>query len=111
MVAPCYTRRTTEGLLNRSVLAPLHRALYGEQLQNPLGPDFGVSGRLMKQVLRQESARRNGAGGNTLASIAASAALGGFQVCESHLGVRSQRATDWANLSSLLELEGRVAYW
>ena len=120
LVAPCYTRQTTEGLLNRSVLAPLHRALYGEQLQNPMGPDFGISGKLMQQILRQESARRNGAGGNTLASIAASAAFGGCQVCESHLGVRNQRPTDWANLSSLLvevlgavffEMEGRVANW
>ena len=73
-----------------------------------------------QQILRQESARRNGAGGNTLAYIAASAAFSGCQVCESHLGVRNQRPTDWATLSSLLaevlgavflEMEGRAAYW
>jgi glucosylglycerate synthase len=120
LVAPCYTRQKMEGLLNRSVLAPLHRALYGERLQNPLGPDFGISGKLLQQILRQDSARRRGAEGNILASIASAAAFGGFQVCESHLGVRRQRPTDWGNLSSLLadvlgttflEMEARAALW
>jgi hypothetical protein len=120
LVAPCYTRQKMEGLLNRSVLAPLHRALYGQRLHNPMGPDFGLSGKLLQQVLRQDSARRRGWEGSTLASIASSAASGGFQVCEFHLGARTQRPTDWANLSSLLaevlgaaflEMEGRAAYW
>jgi glucosylglycerate synthase len=120
LVAPCYTRQKMEGLLNRSVLAPLHRALYGEQLQNPMGPDFGISGKFLQQLLRQGSTRRYGTEGNTLASIAVSAAFGGCQVCESQLGIRSQRPTDWGNLSSLLaeilgavfvEMEGRAAYW
>ncbi len=112
-----------EGLLNRSVLAPLHRALYGERLQNPMGPDFGISGKFLQQLLRQDSTRRLGTHvteGSTLASIAVSAAFGGCQVCESQLGVRNQRPTDWGNLSSLLaeilgavfvEMEGRAAYW
>jgi hypothetical protein len=120
LVAPCYTRQKMEGLLNRSVLSPLHQALYGEPLENPMGPDFGLSGRLLRQILVQDSARRGGAERNTLASIASAAACGGFQVCESHLGVRTQRPTDWGNLSTLLaevlgatflEIEGRAAYW
>src|SRR5262249_44728891 len=81
LVAPCYTRRKMEGLLNRSVLSPLHRALYGQQIQNPMGPDFGLSGKLMQRVLRQDSARRRGAEPNALASIASAAAFGSFQVC------------------------------
>jgi glucosylglycerate synthase len=120
LVAPCYTRQKMEGLLNRSILAPLHRALYGEQLQNPMGPDFGISGKLLQQVLRRESGRRGETGGSALASIASAAASGGFQVCESYLGVRAQLPTDPANLSGLLaevlgpmflEMEGRAAYW
>ena len=120
LVAPCYTRHKMEGLLNRSVLAPLHRALYGQQLQNPMGPDFGISGKLLRQVLGQDSARRRGMERNTLASIASAAACGNFQVCESNLGVRTQHPTDWGTLSSLLaevlgaaflEMEGRAAHW
>jgi len=120
LVAPCYTRQKMEGLLNRSVLAPLSRALYGQQLQNPMGPDFGLSGKLLQRIVAQESTRRRGAERSPLASIASTAACGGFQVCESNLGVRSQHPTDWENLSSLLaevlgatflEMEGRAAQW
>ena len=120
LVAPCYTRQKMEGLLNRSVLSPLSRALYGQQIQNPMGPDFGLSGKLLQRILAQESTRRRGAEHSTLASIASTAACGGFQICESNLGVRTQHATDWENLSSLLaevlgatflEMEGRAAQW
>jgi hypothetical protein len=120
LVAPCYTRQKMEGLLNRSIVSPLHQALYGQQIQNPMGPDFGLSGKLLQRVLGQDSARRRGAEPNALASIAPAAAFGGFQVCQSHLGVRTQRPTDWGNLSSFLaevlgaaflEMEGRAAHW
>ena len=52
--------------------------------------------------------------------IASMAACGGFQICETHLGLRAQRATDWGNLSSLLvevlgpvflDMEGRATHW
>jgi len=120
LVAPCYTRQKMEGLLNRSVLSPLHRALYGQSLENPMGPDFGLSGKLLQQVLGQDSSRRRGAERHALASIASAAAHGDFQVCETHLGVRTQRPIDRTNLSSLLtevlgatflEMEGRAAHW
>jgi hypothetical protein len=119
LVAPSYTRQKMEGLLNKSILSPLHRALYGERLQSPMGPDFGLSGNLLQKILRPDSSRR-GADGNPLLSIASAAASGGFQVCESHLGVRAQRPTDWGNLSSLLaevlgatflEVEERATQW
>ncbi len=120
LVAPCYTRQKMEGLLNRNVLSPLHRALYGEQLENPMGPDFGLSGKLLREILGPDSARRGRSEATVLASIASAAACGGFQVCESQLGVRTQRPTDWGNLSTLLaevlgatflEMEGRAAHW
>jgi hypothetical protein len=120
LVTPCYARQKMEGLLTRSILSPLQRALYGEQIQNPVGPDFGLSGKLLQRVLTQDSARRRGTEVNTLASIASTAACGGFQICETQLGLRTQRATDWGNLSFLLaevlgpvflDMEGRAAHW
>lgn len=102
LVAPRYTRHRMEGLLNRSILSPLHRALYGEHLQNPMGPDFGLSTKLLQRLLDQDSAARRANEGSLVASIASTAACGGLQVCESHLGARSQSPTDWMNLSSLL---------
>ena len=120
LVAPCYTRQKMEGSLNRSVLSPLHRTLYGHALQNPMGPDFGLSGKLLRQVLAQGSAPRRGSERSALASIASAAACGPFQVCEAYIGARAQHATDWENLSSLLvevmgstflEMEERAAHW
>ena len=119
-VAPCYARQKMEGLLNRNILSPLHRALYGEQLENPMGPDFGLSGKLVQRILGQESSPRSGSERNMMAAISSVAACGGFQACESHLGVRAQSPTDWGNLSTLLaevlgatfiEMEGRAAHW
>ena len=120
LVTPCYARQKTEGLLTRSILSPLQRALYGEQIQNPMGPDLGLSGKLLQRVLTQDLAGRRGAEVNALASIASAAACGGFQICETHLGMRTQWATDSENLSSLLaevlgpvflDMEGRAAQW
>jgi len=120
LVAPRYARHKMEGLLNRSVLSPLHRSLYGWQLQNPVGPDFGLSGKLLQRVLSRDSGSRRGSQTDLLASISSAAADSGFQVCESHLGLRNQPPTDWMNLSSLLtailgavfqELEHQAAFW
>jgi len=120
LVAPRYTRHKMEGLLNRSVLSPLHRALYGEQLQNPVGPDFGLSGNLLHKALGQDPGTPRGTESDPVASIAVTAASGGFRVCESHLGARIQPPTDWMNLSSLLagvlgpifiEMERQAAFW
>jgi hypothetical protein len=120
LVAPRYTRHKMEGLLNRSVLSPLHRALYGVQLQNPAGPDFGVSGKFLQRVLGPEFGSQRGNERDPMASIAPTAASGGFRVCETHLGARSQPPTDWKNLSSLLaavlgpaflEMERQAAFW
>lgn len=102
LVAPRYARHKMEGLLNRSVLSPLYRALYGLQLQNPIGPDFGISGRLLQRVLGQYSRLQRGNETELVACIASAAAGGGFEVCESHLEARNQPPMDWTNLSSLL---------
>ena len=101
LVMPRYDRQKTDGLLNRSIIAPMGRALYGERIQNPIGPDFGLSGKLLQTIL----ARNQSTGGyqvHPIASIVSTAISHGFQICESHLGMRVQMATQWSDLSSLL---------
>lgn len=114
LVVPRYSRHRMEGLLNRSVLAPLHRAVYGPHLENPLGPDFGISGQLLQRVLGANLR------GNSLVSLVPTAAAAGLPICESHLGARTQPAIDPANLSSLLadvlgpvflEMEKQASFW
>jgi hypothetical protein len=101
LVTPAYTRRKFEGLLNSSIVAPLTRALYGKQIQHPLGPDFGFSGRLVRKFLGDstpEAPRKP----RPLTSLTVDAVCDGFEVCQAHLGNRLYPPTDWLNQSSLL---------
>jgi hypothetical protein len=103
LVTPCYGHHKFEGLINSSIICPLSRALYGKRIQNPMGPDLGLSGRLLQKVAGTSPVAK--AAGNRmhpLASIAPSAIDGNFRICESHLGTRLYPATDWTNLSNLL---------
>jgi hypothetical protein len=102
LVAPQYARHKWEGLLNRSILSPLNRALYGKRIQNPMGPDFGLSGKLLHWVLDDRARLRNANPTQNFVPIVSAAVRGNFQVCQSNLAARPQLPADWMNLSSLL---------
>jgi hypothetical protein len=120
LVAPRYARHRWEGLINRSILSPLARALYGKWIQNPLGPDFGFSGRLMQSTLEEQGGLRASNSGQPLVSVLSSVARSNFQICEANLGARFLPPPDWMNLSSLLaqilgavflDMERNAALW
>src|SRR4029453_14581381 len=50
LVAPCYARHPFEGMINRAIVYPLVRALYGMRIRNPMGPDFGISSRFLQRI-------------------------------------------------------------
>src|SRR3569833_390387 len=97
LVAPCYARHPFEGLINRAIVYPLMRALYGKRIRNPLGPDFGISSRLLERI---GSGSRNRI--HPVVSLSAEAVTGNLKICQSHLGQRSYSRPDWTNLSSVL---------
>jgi hypothetical protein len=97
LVAPCYALHTFEGLINRAIVYPLVRALYGKRIRNPLGPDFGISNALLNRMVSLPRTRAH-----PLGSLAAEAVTGKMRICQSHLGPRVLPAADWANLSSIL---------
>lgn len=120
LVSPRYARHRWDGLINRAILSPLNRALYGKRVQSPLGPDFGFSGRLAASMLDDQPAPRGTAAGHSLVSIESVAARGSYQVCEAYLGARAQPPADFLNLGSLLaqvlgpvfaEVERNVILW
>ncbi len=115
LVAPCYARSPFEGMINRAIVYPLVRALYGMQIRNPMGPDFGISNRLLLRVGVVPRGRPH-----TLPSLVAEAVTNGMPLCQSHLGPRSYAAPDWTNLGSLLaqvlgplflDVERYAAHW
>jgi hypothetical protein len=120
LVAPRYARHKWEGLINRSVLAPLNRALYGKRMQSPMGPDFGLSGRLMNSILEDQAGARSASPGNQAVSVVSTAVRANLQICEAQVGSRLQPPADWMNLSTLiaqvlrpafLDIERNAAVW
>jgi hypothetical protein len=103
LVAPCYARRKFEGLLNNSIVGPLTRSLYGKRIQNPLGPDLGVSRRLLQQSIEEDNdTAPAGNGMNLLARLAPLACGDNLRICQTYLGSRAYPPLDWTNVSSLL---------
>jgi hypothetical protein len=120
LAAPRYARHRWEGLINRAILSPLTRALYGKWIQNPVGPDFGLSSKLMTALLDEQLAKRIPNSGQPLVSVVPAAARLNLQVCEAYLGPRLQAPADWMNLSLLLaqilgpvflDIERHAALW
>ncbi|MGH9728910.1 MAG: hypothetical protein ACRD33_05050 [Candidatus Acidiferrales bacterium] len=120
LVAANYARRKFEGLLNSSILCPLLRSLYGKRVQNPIGPDLGVSRRLFQKMSAANGNVRAGIRMHPLASLAPMAFCANLQVCQVHVGARIYPPTDWTNISSLmaqvlepifLDMERNAACW
>jgi hypothetical protein len=109
-VAPCYARRKFEGLLNNSIISPLMRSLYGKRIQNPMGPDLGVSQRLVRQLLTADHDSKLGPRGmHLLASLVPQSLCTNLQVCQAYLGTRIYPPMDWTHVSSLIaEIFGPV---
>jgi hypothetical protein len=117
LVTPCYGHARFEGLLNSAIVAPLTRALYGRRIEHPLGPDFGVSGRMARHFADNPPAPRDP---RSLASLAVEAVSRGFEICQANVGVRRYPPADWMNQSSMLasildplfrEIEHRAPFW
>ncbi len=121
LVAPYYTPRMLQGLLNSSIVYPLTRCLYGKRIYNPFGPDVGVSRRLAQKMLGMN---RNTTAGSSkthpLASLVPVAVCDNMQICQAHVGARLYPPTDWPSMSSLLaqvlgpiflEMERSAACW
>lgn len=53
-VAPLYHRHKFDGTITNSIIYPLTRALYGKRVRQPIGGDFGFSGRLAKFYLTKD---------------------------------------------------------
>jgi len=53
-VAPLYQRHKYDGTITNSIVYPLTRALYGKRVRQPIGGDFGFSGRLAKFYLSED---------------------------------------------------------
>jgi hypothetical protein len=97
LVTPCYGTNPFDGMINRAIVYPMVRALYGKRVRNPMGPDFGLSCRLLLRMGGGVKPRLH-----PLVSLVAEAIAAEMKICQVHLGARVYAALDWGNLSPFL---------
>lgn len=102
-VSPLYTRHKYDGTITNSIVYPLTRALYGKQIRQPIGGDFGFSGKLASLYLNKDVWESDVARYGIDIWMTTTAVAGGFQVCQSYLGAKIHDPKDpTADLSSML---------
>ncbi len=102
-VAPLYHRHKYDGTITNSIVYPLTRALYGQRVRQPIGGDFGFSGRLARHWLDQDVWHTDVARFGIDIWMTTTAITGGFQTCQSFLGAKIHDAKDPSvDLSAML---------
>ncbi len=102
-VAPLYHRHKYDGTITNSIVYPLTRALYGKRVRQPIGGDFGFSGRLAEHYLAHDVWHTDVARFGIDIWMTTMAITGGFKICQSFLGAKIHAAKDpGADLSAML---------
>jgi len=87
-VAPLYMRHKYDGTITNSIIYPFTRALYGKKIRQPIGGEFGFSGKLAEFYLDQDVWSTDIARFGIDIWMTTEAVAGGFKVCQSYLGAK-----------------------
>lgn len=102
-VTPYYLRHKYDGTITNSIVYPLTRALYGKHIRQPIGGDFGFSGRLAEFYLTKDVWESDVARFGIDIWMTTSAVANDFKVCQSFLGAKIHAAKDpSSDLSAML---------
>jgi glycosyltransferase involved in cell wall biosynthesis len=102
-VAPMYLRHKFDGTITNSIVYPLTRALYGREVRQPIGGEFGFSGRLAAHYLARPVWESDVARFGIDIWMTTTAIADGFKVCESFLGAKIHDPKDpGADLAAML---------
>ncbi len=102
-VAPLYHRHKYDGTITNSIVYPLTRALYGKRVRQPIGGDFGFSGKLAGFYLSQDVWETDVARFGIDIWMTTTAIANGFPVAQSFLGAKIHDAKDpGSDLASML---------
>jgi glycosyltransferase involved in cell wall biosynthesis len=93
-VAPLYGRHKFDGTITNSIVYPLTRALYGKRIRQPIGGDFGFSGKLASFYLTKEVWETDVARFGIDIWMTTLAIAEGYKVCQSYLGAKIHDAKD-----------------
>ena len=102
-VAPLYHRHKYDGTITNSIVYPLTRALYGKRVRQPIGGDFGFSGRLSKYFLTKDVWKTDVARYGIDIWMTTTAIANDFKICQAFLGAKIHDPKDpGADLSAML---------
>ncbi len=102
-VAPYYRRHKYDGTITNSIAYPLTRALYGQEVRQPIGGDFGFTGELAQHYLEKHVWESDVARFGIDIWMTTEAITNGAKVCQSFLGAKIHDPKDpAADLSSML---------
>jgi hypothetical protein len=102
-VSPFYLRHKYDGTITNSIVYPLTRALYGQRVRQPIGGDFGMSGRLVSNFLTRDVWESDVARFGIDIWMTTTAIAEGFRVCQAYLGAKLHDAKDpGTDLSAML---------
>jgi glycosyltransferase involved in cell wall biosynthesis len=102
-VAPLYYRHKYDGTITNSIIYPLTRALYGKRIRQPIGGDFGFSGKLAKFYLTKDVWDTDVAKYGIDIWMTTTALANDFKCCQSFLGAKIHDPKDpGTDLSAML---------
>lgn len=102
-VAPLYHRHKFDGTITNSIVYPLTRSLYGKRVRQPIGGDFGFSGKMAAYYLTKDVWDTDVARFGIDIWMSTTAVANGFRVAQSFLGAKIHDAKDpGADLSDML---------
>lgn len=118
LVMPVYPAGKYEHLLNKALLAPLSRALYGRRVRSPLSFDFCAGAKVVAELSNSLEVRNSS--GPQLLWPANIVALNGNQIGQAPVNIEHPVHADAMDLSAVLteiagslfqEAETYAAYW
>ncbi len=102
-IAPLYHRHKFDGTITNSIVYPLTRALYGKRVRQPIGGDFGFSGRLANYYLAQDVWDTDVARYGIDIWMTTEAVANNFKIAQSFLGAKIHDPKDpGSDLSAML---------
>jgi glycosyltransferase involved in cell wall biosynthesis len=120
-VCPLYSRHKYDGTITNAIVYPMVRALYGRRIRQPIGGDFGFSGRLAAHYLMFDVWDSDVARYGIDIWMTTTALVGDFRICQAYLGAKIHDAKDpGADLTSMLvqvtgslfrQIEDHASFW
>lgn len=102
-VSPYYLRHKYDGTITNTIVYPITRALYGKRIRQPIGGDFGFSGKLATFYLDKDVWETDVARFGIDIWMTTTAVANSFKVCQAFLGAKIHDPKDpGADLSSML---------